>query len=115
MIDVSVVVDEKVNKLGHEDLLFSEGSIKGGDSGGIPSLLRGSGRILSLYEAISCPKLNAQCFHEVGFLVYSATSPINYRYCSFYVTGEWGYDAEELLNMTDIWEHLPRRLNDRGH
>ena len=38
VINVSIVVDEKVNKLGHEDLLLVEGGIKRGDACGIPSL-----------------------------------------------------------------------------
>ena len=71
--------------------------------------------VCCLVEALSRPKINSEFAHEVGCLVDSATSPINYRSRSFCVTGEWGYDAEELLNLMDICEHLHRRLNNREH
>ena len=106
-------MDEKVNKLGHEDLLLDEGSRKGGDAGGIHSLRSGSGRVCCIVENISRPNINAECDHEVDCLVESAAIPINYRSISLCVMGERGYDAEELLNLTDTCEHLPRRLNSR--
>ena len=43
VINVSIVVDEKVNKLSHIDLLLAEGRRKGGDDGGIPYLCSGRG------------------------------------------------------------------------
>ena len=109
VINVSVVVDEKVNKLGNEDLLLAEGSRKGGDSGGIISLR--IGRVCRLIEALSRRKLNSECVHEVSCLLDSASSSINYRSSSFCVAGERGYDSEELLNLVNICKHLPRRLN----
>ena len=115
VINVSIVVDENLNKLGHEDLLLTEGSRKGGDVGGIPSLHRDSCRVFRLVEYLTCPKTNAECAHEVGCSVDSATSPINYRSCSFCVTGERSYGSEELLNVTDICENLTRHLNGREH
>ena len=45
VINVSIVVDEKVNKLDHKDLLLTEGSRNGGDAGGITSLRSGRGRV----------------------------------------------------------------------
>ena len=92
--NVSIVVDEKVNNIGHENLLLTEGRIKGGDAGDITYLCSGSGMVFRLVEALSRPKLNAECAHEVGCSMDSAASPINYRSRSFCVTGEGGYDAE---------------------
>ena len=115
VINFSIVVDEKVNKLGHEDLRLAEGSRKGGDAGGITSLRNGSGRVCRIVEDISHPNLNAECAHEVGCLVDSAASPINHRSRSFCITYMRFYDAEKLLNMTNICEHLPRRLKGREH
>ena len=86
VIYVSIVVDEKVNKLGHEDLLLTEVSRKGGDAGGIPSLCSSIGRVCRLVEALSHPKINSECAHEVGCSVESAASPIDYRSRSFCVT-----------------------------
>ena len=75
--NISIVVSEKVNKIGHEDLLLAEGRRKGGDTGGIPSLHRGSGRVFRIVEYFYRTKINAKCAHEVGCLVDSAASPIN--------------------------------------
>ena len=111
VINASIVVGEKVNKLGHEDLTLAEGSRKGGDAGGITSLR--SCRFYRLVEAISRPKINAECSHEVGCLVDSAASPINYISHSFCITGERVYDAENIFNLMNICEHLPRCLNGR--
>ena len=108
-------MDEKVNKLGHEDLLLAEGIIKGGDNGDIPALRSSSGRVYHIVEALSRPNLNANYAHEVIFFVDSAAIPINYRSRIFCVTGERGYYAEELTNMTEICEHLPIRLNVRDN
>ena len=108
-------MDEKVKKIGHKDLLLVECSRKGGDACGITSLRSGSGRVCRLVEAFSCPKRNAECAHEVGCSVDSTASLINCRSRSFRVTGERGYDAEELLNLTDICDGLPRRLNGCEH
>ena len=36
--------------------------------------------------------------------------PINYISHSLCVAGERGYDDEEVLNLTNICEHLPRSL-----
>ena len=104
-----------MNNISHEDLLLAEGSRKGGDAGCIPSLRSVSGRVFRPVEYLSRPNLNAKCAHKVGCSVDSATSPINYRSRSFCVMGERGYDAEELLNLTDICEQLPRILNGREH
>ena len=111
VINVSIVVDEKLNKLGHKDLLLAEVIRKGGDAGGRPSLCSGSNRVYLLVDDLSRPNLNSKCAHEVVFLVDSVISPINYRSRSFCVAGERGYDSEELLNLTNICENLPRRLN----
>ena len=113
VINASIFVDEKVNKIGHEYLIIAEGSRKGGDAGGIPSLRSYSGRVIRHVEALSYPKLNSGCAHKVGCLLDIAASPRNYRTHNFYVTGERGYDAEELPNLTEICEHLTRRLNGR--
>ena len=83
VINVSIVVDEKVNKLGDEDLLLLEGIRKGGDAGGIPSLCSSSCRVCRIVEDLSYPNFNAECAHEVVCLVDSAASPINYRSCNF--------------------------------
>ena len=115
VINVSIVVDEKANKLGHKDLLFVEGSRKEGDTGGIPSLRSSSNRVCHLVGALSRPNLNAECAHKVGCLVNSAARPIHSIYRSLCITGERGYDAEDLLNLTNICENLPRRLNGREH
>ena len=115
IINVSIVVDKKVNKLDHKDLLLAEGSREGGVAGGITSLCSGSGRLCRLIGALSRSNLNAECAHEISCLVDSAVSLINYRSRSFGVMGERGYDAEELLNLTNICENLPRRLNRREH
>ena len=111
VINVNIVVDEKVDKLFHKDLLLSEGSRKGGSAGGIPSLR--IGRVCRLIEGLSFPKLNAECAHEFGCSVYSAASPINYRSHIFCVTGERVYDAKRLINLTNIWnshEHYHSHL-----
>ena len=105
VINVCIVVDKKVNNLGHEDLLLAGGSRKWGDTGGIPSLC--SGRVCRLVGALSLSKLNAKCSHEVSCSVDSAASPINSRSHRFCITGEIFYDAEKLLNLTNICEHLP--------
>ena len=47
--------------------------------------------------------------------VNSAAGSINYIFHSFCVAGERGYDAEELHNMTNIHEPLPRLLNGHEH
>ena len=65
--NVSIVVDEKANKLGPEDLLIAKDNRKGVDAGGIPSLRSGSSRVCCLVEALYRPKLNVECSHEVGF------------------------------------------------
>ena len=96
VINVSIVVDEKLNKLDHEDVLLVEGIRKGFDTGGIPSLCSGSGRVCRIVEALSYPKLKSKCAHEVICLVESAISSINYRSHSVCVAGERGYDAEKL-------------------
>ena len=93
LINVIIVVYEKVYKLGHKDLLLAEGIIKGGDASGIPSLH--IDRVCRLVEALSCSNLNAKCDYEFGCSVDSTTSPINYISCIFCVTGERFYDAEK--------------------
>ena len=45
----------------------------------------------------------------------SADRSINYRSCSFYIAGERGYNAEELLNLTNIHEPIPIHLNGHEH
>ena len=42
----------------------------------------------------------------------SSGRPINYWYISLWITGEKGYDNEELPNLKDIYEQLPRRQNN---
>ena len=115
VINVSIAVDEKVNKIGPEGLILAGGIIKGGDTGGIPSLRSGISKVCRLVEDLSRPKIISECAHEVYCLAYSVASPINCRSCSFCVTGERVYDYEVLLNMTNICENLPRRLNSREH
>ena len=68
-----------------------------------------------LVESLSSLKLNTECDQEVVCSVYSVSSPINYRSHSFCVMVERGYDDEELINLTDICEQLPRRLNGRDN
>ena len=113
--NVSIIVEKKVNKLGHEDLLLAEGSKKGVDAGGITSLRSGSGRFFCIVEALFRPNINAKCAHEFGCSVDSATSPINYTSLGFCVTGERGCDAGGLLNLADICEHRPSLLNGCEH
>ena len=60
-IDVSIVMDEKVNKLDHEDLILAEGKIKRGDAYGIHSLR--SSKVCSIFEALYRTKINAECSH----------------------------------------------------
>ena len=38
-------MDERVKRLGHEELILAEGSKKGGDAGGITYLCSVSGRV----------------------------------------------------------------------
>ena len=77
VINFSIVMDENVNKIGHEDPLLAEVSRKGGDAGGITSLLIGTGRVCCLVEALSRPKINSEWAHEVGCSADSAIRPIN--------------------------------------
>ena len=58
---IIIVVDEKLHKLGHKEMLLKEGIRKVGDSSGIPSLHIGSGRVCCLIEVLSCLKLNSEC------------------------------------------------------
>ena len=48
VINFSIVMDEKVKKIGHKDLLLVEVSRKGGDACGINSLRSGSSRVCRL-------------------------------------------------------------------
>ena len=77
IINTSIVVDEKVNNLGHEDLLLAECSRKWGYVSGILSLRGGSGRVCRLFEDIYCTNINSECAHGVSCLVDSAASPMN--------------------------------------
>ena len=115
VINVSIVVDERVNTIGHKELLLAEGRIKGGYAGGITSIRSSSSMVSHIVESLSRPKLNTECAHEVGCLVESATIPINYISHSFCVAGERGYDAEELLNLKNICDNLPGLPNGREH
>ena len=78
VINFSIGMDEKANKLGHEGLLLVEGRRKGGDASGIPSLCSSNGRVYRPVEALYRSKLNSECDHEVGCLIDSSAIPISY-------------------------------------
>ena len=78
-----------------------------------PSATAASG--YSVFLKLSPVPSSTPCAHKVVCSVDNVASYINYRSHSFCVAGERGYDAEELHNLKNVHEPLPRRLNGHEH